>query len=178
MLSYGKAKKDILAWLKEDHGKECRFTTMFDLYALPDDFPGYDEARFQIDPYKKVKILEDFMAHDINDNRFIPYAQLHEFEALILADPRQLEWEYLEHDKPILNLISMVGAQNPELVNDGKDTAPSKRILKEIPEYNKATAGPAVAEKIGLPVLRAKCGHFHDWLTVFENLENKRSGYQ
>jgi len=41
LIGYEKAKKDILAWIKEDNHPECRFTTMFDLYALPEDFPGY-----------------------------------------------------------------------------------------------------------------------------------------
>jgi hypothetical protein len=143
---------------------------MFDFYALPNDFPGYAEAYAQRDPYERIKILEERLAADINDHRFIPYIQLHEFEALILADPKELSWEYLEHDEPIHNLIAMVGNQNPELINDGQETAPSKRILKEIPEYDKATAGPAVAGKIGLSVLRAKCKHFHEWLSRLERL--------
>ena len=143
---------------------------MFNLYALPNNFPGYDEAKAKNDRYERVKILEERLAKDISDPRFIPYIQLHEFEALILAAPQQLDWEYLEHAAPIRRLITMVGTQNPELINDGPDTAPSKRILKEIPEYDKATAGPAVAEKIGLPTLRAKCRHFDEWLTYMENL--------
>lgn len=170
LLSYEKVHKDIQAWLREDRHNECRFTTMFDLYGLPEDFPGYDEACRQADPYKRVRMLERCMAEKIGDRRFIPYIQLHEFEALIFADPQCLNLEYLEHDEPIQNLISMVGSQNPELINDGKETAPSKRILKEIPEYDKKTAGPAVAEKIGLPVLRTKCGHFHEWLSHLEKL--------
>jgi hypothetical protein len=170
LLSYEKAKNDILAWVKEDCHEDCRFTTMFDLYALPDDFPGHTEARTKSDPYERIKILEERMAADISDRRFVPYIQLYEFEALILADPQQLDWEYLEHDVAIQNLISMVGVQNPELINDGRETAPSKRILKEIPEYDKATASVSVAGKIGLPVLRNKCKHFHEWVSRLENL--------
>jgi hypothetical protein len=147
LVNYEKAKNDIQAWLKEDKHSECRFTTMFDLYALPNDFPGYAEANGKSDPYERVQILEKAIELDINDRRFIPYIQLHEFEALILAEPQQLDWEYLEHDTPIGNLVAMVGNQNPELINDGQTTAPSKRILKEIPEYNKVTAGVSVAEK-------------------------------
>ena len=173
LLRYEKAKKDICAWLKEDGHAECRFTTMFDLYALPNDFPGYAEAMSKNDPYERVGVLERKMAEDIGDSRFIPYIQLHEFEALILADPKQLDWEYLEHGVPISNLISMTGGQNPELINDGPATAPSKRILDEIPEYDKATAGVAVAEKIGLPMLRRKCRHFDDWLARLEQLGQK-----
>lgn len=170
LLSYEKAKRDIQAWLKEDNHAKCRFTTMFDLYALPDDFPGYAESKKKTDPYERVRVLEDAMSRDINDNRFIPYIQLHEYETLILADPKALDWEYLEHDKPIRNLIAMVGTQNPELINDGAETAPSKRILNEIPEYDKVTAGVAVAGKIGLEKLRAKCIHFNGWLTCLEKL--------
>lgn len=171
LISYIKAKQDILNWLKEDNHPECRFTTMFDLYALPKDFPGYAEAARITDKYRRVSSLEKKMAQDINDTRFIPYIQLHEFEALILADPQQLDWEYLEHDQAIDKLISMVGDKNPELINDGPETAPSKRILKEIPEYDKATAGPAVAEKIGIRTIRAKCPHFHEWLSILEQLD-------
>ncbi|WP_279060156.1 DUF4276 family protein [Bilophila wadsworthia] len=170
LISYVKAKQDILNWLKEDDHPECRFTTMFDLYALPNDFPGYAEAQAQRDAYQKVEILETRLKEDIGDERFIPYIQLHEFEALILADPQQLDWEYLEHDEAIAHLISMVGDENPELINNSPETAPSKRILKEIPEYDKATAGPAVTEKIGIPKLRERCRHFHEWLSTLEQL--------
>ncbi len=108
------------------------------------------------------------MAEDINDHRFIPYIQLHEFEALILSDPNSLNCEYLEHAKPISNLIAMVDEKNPELINDGVQTAPSKRILEEIPEYNKVTAGVTVTRAIGLKKLRERCPHFDEWLTLLE----------
>jgi len=168
LISYQKARADIVAWLKQDDHAECRFTTMFDLYALPEDFPGFADAARNTDPYQRVSIIESALFQDINDRRFIPYIQLHEFEALILADPQRLDWEYLEHDRPIGNLLHMVGAQNPELINDGPQTAPSKRILKEIPEYDKVTAGVSVAQRIGIPAMRSKCGHFAEWLHKLE----------
>jgi hypothetical protein len=168
LISYQKAREDIITWLKEDKNPECRFTTMFDLYALPNDFPGYAEAAKLSDPYAKVLSLEDAFRLNIDDYRFIPYIQLHEFETLILADPQQLDWEYLEHDCPIGNLCKMVDTQNPELINDGPQTSPSKRIFKEIPEYDKVTAGVSVVQKIGIGVLRLKCRHFSDWLQRLE----------
>jgi Domain of unknown function (DUF4276) len=168
LISYQKARADIVAWLKEDRHSECRFTTMFDLYALPDDFPGYADATRLMDPYARVTSLEKAFGQDIDDSRFIPYIQLHEFEALILADPQQLDWEYLEHSEPIGKLVKMVGTQNPELINDGFETAPSKRILKEIPEYDKATAGVSVVHKIGLSRIQLKCSHFTEWLHKLE----------
>ena len=138
--------------------------------ACPRDFPGYDEAMRQQDPYEKVRKLELALQYDVGDSRFVPYIQLHEFEALILADPAKLDWEYLEHERPIAELVDMVRGQNPELIDDGPDTAPSKRILSIIPEYNKVAVGVSVASHIGLPVLREKCRHFNDWLTRLEQL--------
>ena len=168
--NYIKAKNDIQTWLKEDSRTNCRFSTMFDFYALPNDFPDFTNAQKKTDPYQKIDCLEAALAQDILDNRFIPYIQLHEFEALILADAQKLDWEYLEHERAIANLVAMVGDTCPELINDGAETAPSKRILKQIPEYDKVTAGWTVAEQIGLATLRQKCPHFNEWLTRLEQL--------
>jgi len=170
LLGYEKVKADIVTWFKQDDHPECRYTTMFDLYGLPNDFPGYEEAKKKSDPYERVKLLENALADDIKNEYFIPYIQLHEFEALILADPQKLDWEYLEHDRPISNLVKMVGSENPELINDGPETAPSKRIQKEIPEFHKPGAGVNVVAKIGLQVLRSKCRHFNEWLTRLEKM--------
>ena len=170
LTKYHKARKDILNWIKCRIDSTCYFATMFDYYALPHDFPGYEKAQAVTAPYERVAILEQALADDINHPRFIPYIQLHEFEALLLAAPRQLNWEYLEHDKAIANLVKMAEGKNPELINDGHETAPSKRILKEIPEFDKATSGVAVAKEIGLPKLREQCLHFDEWITKLEQL--------
>jgi hypothetical protein len=174
--AYQTVKKDICIRMKEDRNADARFTTMFDLYALPEDFPGYAEAEKATDPYLRIAILENALYKDIwqalDDSRFIPYIQLHEFEALILADPLQLSLEYMEHDKQIQRIVNMVNREggNPELINNGKSTAPSKRIIAEIPEYDKADSGPLVAGKIGLPTLRQKCAHFAEWIQRLEGL--------
>ncbi len=178
--AYPTMKNDICTWMKEDQNPDVRFTTMFDLYALPSDFPGYSEARREMDPYRRVAVLEESLAADINgelnDTRFIPYIQLHEFEALILADPRQLAWEFLEHDRSIQRLVEMVANEggNPELIDDGTTSAPSKRIIAEIAEYagKKATSGPLVAGKIGMPTLRDRCRHFAEWIDGLVRIGN------
>ncbi len=181
--SYRKAKRDIRNWMKEDRNPDARFTTMFDLYALPNDFPGFADAARAADPYDRVEALEktlhDDIAGELGDHRFVPYIQLHEFEALILSDPQHLDWEFLEHDTPIRRLGDMVRAQggNPELINDGVETAPSKRIIAEIPEYkgSKATAGPLVAGKIGMNTLLDRCRHFRQWVDKLSSLSEETS---
>jgi len=168
--SYDKAKRTILNSLNDQPRDHYRFTSMFDLYNLPENFPGYDEAGKVANPYERVRILEESLAEDIKDRRFIPYIQLYEFETLILADPINLHVEYLEHATAIDKLIAMVGDKNPEEINDGSETAPSKRICKLIPKYHKPTAAVSVLKKTGVPTLRAKCRHFNDWLTCLEQL--------
>ena len=64
MTSYGRAKNDIETWLKQDTSAYC--TTMFDLYGLPTDFPGFEEGQRRQDPYARVALLEAFFGEDIN----------------------------------------------------------------------------------------------------------------
>ena len=171
--TYGKAKTDITLWTKQDRNPEVRFTTMFDLYGLPPDFPGYKSAAAKDDPYQRVEALEDALGNDISDWRFIPHIQLHEFEALILSDPKQLDTQFENRDDGLARLVTMVSQfPSPEHINDNTNTAPSKRIIREIPEYqdSKVSAGPIVAEKIGLSTLRSKCSHFAGWLDKLESL--------
>jgi hypothetical protein len=52
----------------------------------------------------------------------------------------------------------------PELVNDGVDTAPSKRIMSAYPHYAKTIDGPLVIAEAGLDAIRSTCPHADDWL--------------
>lgn len=167
--SYQKAKSDIKRWLKEDKNANVYFSTMFDLYGLPTDFPGYYEAQ-SYPPYQRTKILEQKLSEDIADRRFIPYIQLHEFEALIFAAPETLAYEYLGYESQIQQLCQMGAAQNPELINDGPTTSPSKRILSMIPVYSKAIGGIDVVSAIGVERIRDRCHHFNEWLAKLELL--------
>lgn len=171
--NYTLPKHHINTWMQQDRNPDARFTTMFDLYRLPEDFPGYDEASSVSDPYERVVVLENALSQDISDHRFIPYIQLHEFEALLFASPRMLETQFHHRSDEIDRLVETASAfDSPELIDDGRDTAPSKRIAGEIPEYGsrKASAGPIVAEKIGLSMLRSKCRHFGEWIDRLETI--------
>jgi hypothetical protein len=173
LISYTKAKSDIQMWLKEDNNPEARFTTMFDLYALPNDFPKYEESKKIVDAYDRVEFLENAFALDIQDHRFVPYIQLHEFESLLFSKPEELEIEYFEHAQEIKKLKQILAEKgNPELINDNPETAPSKRIIKLIPEYegNKVSVGASVVGLIGIDFLKKTCKHFNDWIVKLENL--------
>ena len=107
------------------------------------------------------------MSEAIGDRRFIPYIQLHEFEALLFAGLQKLDTQFLDRPSALQQLVeTAMELGSPELVDDGPTTAPSKRITAAIPEYasRKASAGPIVAAKIGLPGLQLQCRHFREWL--------------
>ena len=170
--TYRQARKDVHTWMKEDTGVDARFTTMFDVYGLPNDFPGYSLANNARDPYERVRILEDALDCDIPDWRLIPYFQLHEFEALLLSLPMKFDSQF-DDITAIKSLSEMASEfESPELIDDGTDTAPSKRIIGAIPEFErlKASAGPLVAQSVGLHTIRNRCPHFGEWLSKLEQL--------
>ncbi|MCB5271386.1 MAG: DUF4276 family protein [Candidatus Cloacimonetes bacterium] len=172
VVSYSQVRRDLSTWMKQDRRDDCRFTTMIDVYGIGDDFPGFREAMKQRDPYEKVRTLETALCEEIQDRRFIPYFQLHEFEALIFADPAKLEMEYLEYGKEITSLVTLSADTPPERINDNPSTSPSHRIKKLIPPYDKYYAGSRITELIGLETIRQRCPHFNEWLTKLEGLNS------
>ena len=173
--AYKMVKKDITNWLREDRQSDCFFTTMFDFYALPNDFPGFKEAYKISDKYDQIQVLESALADDIQDRRFIPYIQLHEFETLIFVDPKMLAEIYLDREVEIRKLIEISKSfDNPELINNGIETAPSKRIISLIPEHKgNKTEGAIIAQKIGIVRLKGQCKHFSSWIEKLESLNTR-----
>ena len=79
-------------------------------------------------------------------------------------------------EEGIANLATMAGEfASPEEIDDGRETAPSKRIIKEIPGYEdlKNPAGLVIAMEIGLEIIRKSCPHFNHWLSKLEKLSEK-----
>lgn len=170
LIKYGKLRKDLVNWLNQD--KTAVVTTMVDLYALPPDFPGRQAGKGIVNPRERVAHLEREFGNDVNCIRFMPHIQLHEFETILFTDIGRLSDYYPQHQHGINNLIAEAAHfQNPELINEGKTTAPSKRILREVPSYEKVLAGSVVALELGLPLIRQKCIHFDAWLIALEQLD-------
>lgn len=171
---YQPMKDDILRSLAEDKNTNVFFTTMIDLYAIHYNFPGLAEAEImRQNPIKRVEFLEKSFADDIDDRRFVPYIQLHEYEAYLFSDPTCFESFYDKCSNEVEELKRITDKyETPELINDSKETAPSKRIIAQFPDYKgaKSTYGPLLAESIGLEVIRNKCPHFNSWLSRLESL--------
>ncbi len=84
---YQRVRKFILNTIKDCAGADVYFTTLFDLYGLPVDFPGKDEhVRNPANPTLYVTALESAFGADIDHHRFIPYLQLHEYETILFSD--------------------------------------------------------------------------------------------
>lgn len=173
--NYAPMRNDILTLLAQDKARNAFFTTMIDLYAIHTEFPGLVETQnLRHIPEKRVEALEQSFAGDIRDPRFIPYIQLHEYEAYLFSDPEKFRFFYRRHEKAIAALRAIAnGVSSPELINDSPDGAPSKRIIAVFPDYKdaKSVVGPQIAELIGLQVIRDKCPHFNAWLTSLERLQ-------
>ena len=41
LINYAKFKNDLLKWIKEEQQRQPYFSSMIDLYALPNDFPKF-----------------------------------------------------------------------------------------------------------------------------------------
>ncbi len=175
VISYEQVKRDLVLMTRQfaDNGyEEHWFTTMFDLYALPGEFPGMDKTI--ADPYLRVAGIEQAFTVDFNHPRLIPYIQLHEFEALVFTNLDYLLTEYPNAGKAVEALKVALGEKqgNPELVDDGYDTAPSKRIISALDkyhhDYNKVKVGPDCALQKGVEALMAECRHFGEWVKTLK----------
>jgi hypothetical protein len=177
--SYLPMKNDILRFCRQERGRDVFFTTMIDYYALPTEFPGRSGAdMLRHLPYERVAKLEECFAEDIADpcgapTRFIPHIQLHEFEAILFCRPSAFSSFFGNCPKQIAQLEDIAkGYESPELIDDDEQTAPSKRISGVFSDYDgaKSSAGPLIAEEIGIESVRSLCPHFDKWLRKLESL--------
>jgi hypothetical protein len=112
-------------------------------------------------------VQQDF-AGGIHPERFIPYVLMHEFEGLLFSDCEGFARGIGRPD--LVGPLSAIrsGFATPEHINDSPDTAPSKRIEKLIPGYQKPFVGNLAAIEIGLEAIRNECPHFKEWLERLE----------
>lgn len=162
MINYEHIKNDIKKVLN-DKSKNVIVTTFIDFFRIPPNFPYYDMAMQEISSINKVDKLEEFFGQDINDKRFIPYIQLHEFEALLFSSNKG--FEKYEEEKIYFQTKEIIEAfKNPEDINSSPQTAPSKRLLAINPKYKKVIEGNIIALEIGIETILEKCPRFSDWL--------------
>lgn len=166
LLNYQRTKNDILNCMRV--GRPV--TTMFDLYALPSNFPGREESKTLPSGSSQVALIENMLKTDLEEalpdypkRWIIPYIQLHEFETLFYVDLQALKTVYLENEKAVDRLQNEVKGMSPEDINNGPETAPSKRLLKCLP-YKKGIEVVAPLKEIGIERMMQSCPHFGQWV--------------
>lgn len=97
---------------------------------------------------------------------------MHEFEGLLLNNIAVFKNNFtLAEFTDFKELESLINNNpNPELINDGNTTAPSKRLKRLIIGYNKIVYGACLATSIGLTNIRNKSPRFNNWITLLENV--------
>jgi hypothetical protein len=173
------AKRDIVRHLKAD--RTIFTSTIVDYYGLPQTgpnaWPGRAEANSQPLGLKATTVQNAIAANiqlemgttwDIQ--RFVPFIMFHEFEGLLFSDcaafSRAIGEPQLESD--FRSILEQFGS--PEEINDSFATAPSKRVLKLLPRYQKLSMGLDAITAIGLQRVREECPHFANWLSILERL--------
>jgi hypothetical protein len=173
VVSFAKVKPQIERLCKQ-HAK-AYVSTMFDLYALPTDFPGKNSPAYPATAsgQHKASFLEAELEKSIGQHNFIPNLLVHEFEALLFTQIEAFRG-WVDNIRVLNPLKAVRQTTPPEDINDKSYTAPSKRILAAMPGYEKSFHGPLIACDIGLSAMRAACPHFSDWLEKIEQLAQAR----
>ena len=137
-------------------------TSLIDYYELRTDFPGYAAAMAMADKNASVTHVEQEVYNAIGNDRLIPYIQLHEFEGILFSDIKGFNYIVRADIGKAQYVINHF--PNPEMINDGKATAPSKRLKGIIPKYKKTFHGPLIALDNGMAPVLAKCPRFRNWI--------------
>jgi hypothetical protein len=160
--------------MKQDRRPESWFTTMVDFYKLPMEFPGQSTLAPKLDTQACAVHLEGELARDIVQRldglpvsrRLIPYIQMHEFEALLFSEPSAFLAAFPGNHSLVDRLAAMRAEfGNPEDIDDGEMTSPSKRICQILGRaYQKPVAATLISQRIGLAAIRRECRHFNEWV--------------
>lgn len=169
-------------------GRRPYVTTFFDYYGLPTGANrGWEfvASAKGLSPHEGADQIEKRFTEAVgaalgrNDfaERFIPYLQLHELEALFFAEPQRLADTLGQPGlaNSVAKIVSECGSC--EAINDTPQTAPSKRLQKLFPGYIKgrsaAAHAPRLARKLDLEKVRSACPRFNVWLTRLESLSSR-----
>ena len=169
---YSYIKKDILNTIYE---KDVVVSMMIDFYRLPLDFPGFSDLKATQTHKEQASLLETEIKKNLEDTQkhqfdnFIPYIQLHEFEALVFASIKGIDILFEREEMDYKGLMNVIEEHpNPEEINNHPATAPSMRLKKLIPGYNKVLHGIEIIKTMGMPELLEKCPRFKTWVESME----------
>ena len=160
-VNYSHLKKDALKLLNSR--KNDFVVSMFvDFFRIP-EIPHRERWSQKATHKEQVSEMERCIAEDIHDYRFIPYIQLHEFEALLFSSNKGFE-TYFQEDEAQKTQRIVLQFDNPEDINTTPEGAPSKRLIDINANYDKVIEGNLIALEVGMDSIRTKCHHFKEWI--------------
>ncbi len=159
-VNYRHLKGDALRLLHEQDGPVV--SMLVDFFRCPDT-PGKESWERKQGHLAEVEERERQIDSDIESPRFVPYIQLHEFEALLFSGDSGFRKRFTPEQAERLSEIC-AAYPNPEEINSSPERAPSKRLLAIVPNYNKVKDGELLAEELGLALILARCPRFRAWV--------------
>lgn len=170
-IKFQRVKKDIGNFLTQRNVDVV--STFVDYYGIK-EWPGQDSILPNSEPEQIAATMNTAAKTEIcreydrlnPTQRFIPFVAIHEFETLLFSDTKALA-DGLGIDKETID-ATVNEFPSLEHINNSRETAPSKRLEKWHPQYGKTTTGIAIAKKIQIDTMRAKCPLFNQWLSAIE----------
>lgn len=152
----------LVKFISHQYHQADRITTLVDFYGFQDR-ASRTRAKLEADILSGVECCTRNY-----DSRFVlPYVQMHEFEGLLFTNTQAFEWVvdgWNDDTKEALEAVAQA-FNNPEEINDSRETAPSRRILRIFEgAYSKTVHGPLIADSIGMDDIRSKCPAFSEWV--------------
>ena len=161
-VNYQHLKNDVMRLLKQSD-KNVIVTTFVDFFRLPTSIPNYATISKKFTKKNSVDEFEKAIAKDIDDHRFVPHIQMHEFEALLFSSAKGFS-TYYENEKSVVKGVTKIMDEfsNPEDINSNQP--PSYRIKELTPNYDKIVYGNIMALEIGIANIIKKCPRFKIWV--------------
>lgn len=159
--------------------RNAHVTTLIDYYGITKShgFPNWEESQGIPDANERVALIEQGMMESLDNkscSRFIPYIQLHEFEGLLFSNIDAFERVIPKEDLVGIEELRQTAAifDNPEMINNSRETSPSHRLERIVRGYEKVVYGNYLAESIGLNKIRERCPRFNHWIESLMNVRD------
>ena len=146
----------------------------FDFVTSLVDFYGFkDKGELTVDEVETEVLtrIASRVGQSWDRTKVVPYVQKHEFEGLLFSNVDCFRTVLRVKNDTLARLQGIRNkVETPEDIDDSPHTAPSKRLIGLIPDYNKVLYGNLVASEIGLDGIRQECPRFSRWISRLESL--------
>ena len=149
----------------------------FDAVTSFVDFYGFRrKGNKTVDDLEKdmTRQIRNKLGHHWHPEKVLPYVQQYEFEGLLFSNVDAFA-NAIDASEESIEELRNIRAKflTPEDINDNSETAPSKRIKKIIPNYEKDVDGSLLIMEMGLDTICATCPRFSKWVTHLKSLGHR-----